>query len=445
MSFRLFLSKIYHNRFSVERRFEKWDVLDKSQWWPRAQVLKYQEKKLKEILEYAIINVPIFDHLKDKLQKGSTGYELLKEFPITDKAFYRNAGDLCRSKNAMQYHFYGSSTSGSTGESFYFDLDINRHAWAMAAKYRTDTFSGIYPHESRASLWGANFDNKASKSIKDRFRKYLTPFTFLSSYNLSETQIAKHIVALKKNQPKLLVSYPTPLVELAEYCKNKNIELPFLKSIICSSEQLFDFQRALIEEVFNVPVYNRYGTREFGSIAQQCAEREGLHINSERVFIEVLDDNDMPCAPGVKGQLVITDLDNKVMPLIRYRVGDFAAWSEDVSCDCKRGLPLLKFIEGRAFDVVRTPNGTVISGTFWTLLTKYVSKQIKVFQVVQNSLDTININIVTLNGGDLQNAEKDSLIKKIKEKDELLKVTISLVEHIELTKSGKRRFIISNI
>ena len=445
MGLKLFLSRLYYNKFSVEKRFEKWDYLDKTQWLSRGALLEIQENKLKAILKYSVANVPVFNELKGKVDFTDNIEVILSKFPVTDKSFYRNAGESCRSNKSEELKYFGNSTSGSTGESFYFDLDMARHGWAAAAKYRTDTFSKTSPDQSRASLWGASFDYKKKRTLKDRIRGYLTPFTFLSSYDLSEEKIKEYVVLLRKNRPQLLISYPTPLVEFSEYCLKYGIELNFIKSIICSSEQLYDFQREIIETAFKAEVYNRYGTREFGSIAQECGQGKGLHVNVERVFIEILDENDKSCKPGEKGQLVITDLDNKIMPLVRYKVGDFAAWDLSTSCRCGRGLPKLKFVEGRSFDVIKTPNGTVISGTFWTLLIRYVSKDIKEFQILQNTKSSIDINIVTLSGKMINETEAKTLELRIKEKDENLIVSINLVPEIKLTKSGKRRFVISNL
>ena len=326
--------------------------------------------------------------MKDKLTGNPIEDILL--FPVTDKKFYREQSEASLSLEKNKLKYFQSSTSGSTGESFYFYLDQQRLGWGNAAKLRTDAFAGILPSDSRASLWGASFDNKANKGILSKFRNFLTPFTFLSSYNISEKSFSNYVNILQQKKPKLLISYSTPLMEFAVYCKAHNVKLPFLKAIISSSEQLFDFQKEFVQETFDVKVYNRYGTREFGSIAQECNQQSGLHVNMERLYIEILNDDNSPCADEEKGQLVITDLDNKIMPLIRYKVGDFAAWSKDRSCGCSRGLRKLKFIEGRSFDVIRTPNGHVISGTFWTLLLRNDSKEIYKFQVVQNPCSPVS-------------------------------------------------------
>lgn len=442
MNLKLFLARIYHNYFTGEKRFKKWSYYDKTQWLSSEVLEDIQNTKLNDIINYSVKQVPVFQSLSGKLTGNP--HEDIKQFPVTDKKFYRKAGEQSLSLEKDTILHFESSTSGSTGESFFFKLDINRLTSAFAVKYRTDTFAGILPSDSRASLWGASFDNANNKGLRSKVRNFLTPFTFLSSYNISDESLAEYVKILSKRKPKLLISYSSPLMYLAEHCKKHDVRFPFLKSIISSSEQLFDFQKEFIEEVFGVKVYNRYGTREFGSIAQECSEQNGLHINMERVFIEILDDNDQPCKVGEKGQLVITDLDNKVMPLIRYKVGDFAAWAEDSECPCGRGLKRLKYIEGRSFDVIKTPNGQKISGTFWTLLLRFVSKEISEFQVLQHEIDSITIKIVHPKSL-LSEEELDILYAKVGEKDKSLKVNLEFVDAIELTNSGKRKFIVCNL
>lgn len=438
-----FISKFYYNYISQEGRYFKWDVLNKSQFNSRLKIEEFQSKKLEDILKYAVHNVPAYSHMK--YDNSKSPQQNLLEFPITDKGYYRSKEKSALSLEKDELNYYKSSTSGSTGESFFFLLDMERHAWAMAAKYRTDAFCNIFPNDSRASLWGASFDNKNKKSFKKRVNSYLTPFTFMSSYNMSEEQLFNYVELIKKRKPKLLISYSTPLVELASFCKNQDVKFPFLKAIISSSEQLHDFQKEIVEDAFGVKVYNRYGTREFGSIAQECSEHDGLHINSERVFIEILNDENKPCDIEEKGQLVITDLDNKVMPLIRYKVGDFAAWSGTDLCQCGRGLPKLAYIEGRSFDVIKTPNGTKISGTFWTLLTRHVSEDIKTFQIIQNKIESVDLNLVMLKNKTLSENQLSELHHGITKVDSKLQVRINFVEKIDLTKSGKQRFIVSRI
>ena len=148
---------------------------------------------------------------------------------------------------------------------------------------------------------------------------------------------------------------------------------------------MFPFQREKIENIFKAKVFNRYGCREFGNIATECEMHNGLHINSDRFIIEIVDEKGNKCENGTLGEILVTDLDNFVFPFIRYKIGDLAIMSE-TACTCRRNLPLLEKVEGRVFEMIQGPNGNVVAGTFWTLLRNKVEGFSK-FQIIQNKID----------------------------------------------------------
>src|SRR5262249_4336617 len=121
--------------------------------------------------------------------------------------------------------------------------------------------------------------------------------------------------------------------------------------IISTAMLLHDWQRSVIEHVFKCSVTNRYGCEEVSLIASECEEHNGLHVNADSVYTEV----------PANGKLLVTDLTNRAMPLIRYQIGDVVVPSNRC-CKCGRGLPLIERVEGREADYVVTPGGRLISG-----------------------------------------------------------------------------------
>jgi phenylacetate-CoA ligase len=117
----------------------------------------------------------------------------------------------------------------------------------------------------------------------------------------------------------------------------------------------------------------------------------GLVVNSDRLFVEILDETGAPCAPGQQGEVVVTDLENYGMPLIRYRMGDLASWSElNDGTQSRYPFPVLASVDGRTLDVVQSPNGNRVGGTYWTILLRN-RPGIKKFQVIQESLEMVRI------------------------------------------------------
>ena len=162
---------------------------------------------------------------------------------------------------------------------------------------------------------------------------------------------------------------------------------------------LGSYVRECFEKSLEIPVVDLYSAREVNVVALQCPDNPHYHVQSEAIFVEVLDDNRQPCAPGQIGRVVVTPLHNFATPLIRYEIGDFAEFGE--LCSCGRGLPVLKRIMGRARNMVTLPSGEKI----WASISggKLVEvAPIQQIQLVQRKLDEIDVNLVvpnTLNAG----------------------------------------------
>jgi phenylacetate-CoA ligase len=264
----------------------------------------------------------------------------------------------------------------------------------------------------------------------------------LSSYELSDTSMRQYVKILNRFRPKLLISYPSPLAEFSRFLLDNRLRIPSITSIITSAEMLFDWQRELIGQAFDAPLFDRYGCREFGNIAHECEAHEGYHVNSERFVLEILDEDGHPVAPGESGNLYVTDLDNLGFPFLRYEIGDMARRS-DAQCACGRGLPLIARLEGRSFDIVRCPDGGRVAGTFWTICLRRFPGVVR-FQVVQERIDLLTIRLLTDDRYD--RASEAPMTAAIQDKCGAgMYVRYEYVERIESTASGKQRFVVSRL
>jgi phenylacetate-CoA ligase len=291
------------------------------------------------------------------------------------------------------------------------------------------------------SLWGSPIDMKALSDLLGNLRSRAMGSQFLSSFDLSESKMDEFIKSIEAFKPKFFLAYPGPLEQFAMHCKKRGVQFPFLKAIVSSAETLWPHQLELIEDSFGVKVFNRYGSREVGQIASECEMRNGLHVSADRMLVEVVDSGGRPCAPGEVGQILITDLDNYGMPLIRYDIGDRAVPAENQKCSCGRGLPLLQKVEGRTMEIVRTPDGRQIGGTFWTLLLRS-RPAFHQFQVVQEVLEGVVIKYVK--GADFDASSLNYFAAKIREYcGDDFNVVFSETDSIDLTASGKQRLILS--
>lgn len=420
---------------------------ERNQWLSTKEIEEIQWVKLQSLLEYAYRNVPyykkIFKDIKLK-PKDIKSKEEFKKIPIlTKEDIDKNSSEM----TSIEYDkkdLVKNSTGGSTGRNLNFFVDGRRSHLKEIVTIRGNRWAGLDICEKHAFLWGSPFDISLQNKLKNKiFNKIYGSDLFLSSYELSENNMLLYAKRLQRYKPEVIIGYPSPLYLFAKFIENKKIEGLNTKSIISSAEVLYEYQRELIESVFQCKVFNRYGCREFGNIAHECSEHSGMHINADHVYIECLKENGEPTAFGETGELIITDLDNYAMPFVRYRIGDTGVLS-DRNCNCGRGLPLLEEVGGRTFDIIVGVNGRYLGGTFWTLLLRTAIKGIQQFQVVQESEYNINIKIVvdkSFNSEDI-----DMLTRKIHEYcGDDMQITVDVVDKIPLTKSGKFRFVISKV
>ena len=435
----------FYHRIKNTKLYERIDELEKNQWQTKEELDRIQKKKLKDLLRHAFHNVPYYRKIFKESGIDLNDLHLPQNFsqlPLITKKEINENRHLMVSHNFKRKNLLKNSTSGSTGEALYFFYDMNSWVCRSAVVIRNQKSIGISHGVRNARIWGATIDLKKAAAFRGRVHSWFNNILFLSSYELSEKNIEKYIKRLNKFKPELLVSYPGPLTVIAEYMIKKKYKIPSLRAIISSAETLFIWQKDAIEQAFSCRVYNRYGCREFGDIGHECLKREGLHINADRVYIEILDENLKNVLNGKNGEIVVTDLDNYGMPLIRYRIGDVASFKPQM-CSCGRSLPLLKTVEGRTLDVIKTPNGNRLGGTFWTLLFRS-RPGIKNFRVIQDRLNGITVEYV-----------KDTLISNInlnyyeamiKEKcgNDFIVKFINVIK-IPTTTSGKSRFVISRL
>ena len=190
-------------------------------------------------------------------------------------------------------------------------------------------------------------------------------------------------------------------------------------------------------------MYDKYGSREFSGIAYQCEQQNGYHIVAENYIVEILKDG-QPVKPNETGEVVITDLNNKCTPLIRYKIGDLAVAADNQPCKCGRGLPKIKKIQGRVQSIITTPEGNYIPGTFFGHFFKEYYYCIKQYQVIQMTLNQINLNIVK--GDRFDNSIFKQVLNKLKQYlgSEIL-INVTFQKDIKLTKTGKYQAVLSHV
>lgn len=199
-----------------------------------------------------------------------------------------------------------------------------------------------------------------------------------------------------------------------------------------------------MEEQFRCKVFDQYGCGEVESIAYECEAHHGYHIIDEHVLLEFLREDGSPAKPGEPGSVVVTDLDNYMMPFIRYKNGDRGIPSID-ACSCGRGLSKMGKVQGRDSDIIFTPDGRVLTlpSFYGTSVLKHM-KGLAQYQVVQESLNELTIRIVTDESLTQKDLDHLYMITADYVGDQM-KISIEKIPRIEPDENGKVKLVKSKI
>jgi phenylacetate-CoA ligase len=228
-----------------------------------------------------------------------------------------------------------------------------------------------------------------------------------------QTDVRQQADWLRRIKPGYLLTYPnnfSALLDLAERDPVDRCGLGRLIQVRTIGETLQDSLRERCRRILGVGIADLYSSQEIGVIAIECPQGGGYHVMSEGLVLELLRDDDQPCAAGETGRIVITDLHNFATPLIRYDLGDLAV--ADGPCACGRGLPKIRRILGRQRNLLCLPDGR----RFWPLTGAYSYRDIapvRQYQIVQRSLERVTLRLATERP--LTAAEEGGLAEKLDE------------------------------
>lgn len=424
-----------HDTVSVRKEMER------SQWLSPETIAQKQIESMKAFLEHAGSNVPYYRNVFSDYgfdPSTVTSLEDLSRIPFLTKEIIRNNQEFLKSETAKSLARF--NTGGSSGEPLIFYIGKKRISHDVAAKWRATRWWNVDIGDREIVLWGSPIELGTQDRVR-MIRDKLLRTRLLEAFEMSPEKLGDFIDAICRFRPRMLFGYPSAFAYLARYAMERNIALDKLgiRVAFVTSERLYEYQKSLIEEVFGCPVANGYGGRDAGFIAHQC-ELGGMHITAEDIVVELIDQEGNTVPKGQPGEVVITHLATGDYPFIRYRTGDIAI-IDTKRCDCGRGLPLLKEIQGRATDFVIALDGTAMHG----LALIYVVRDIpgvREFKIIQESLDKTRIMIVP--GKGFGPDEKAKIIMGIKQRlGKSVDVDVEEVGEIPPEKSGKFRYVIS--
>lgn len=419
------------------------ELWDQTQWFSRCELEEYQKEQLILLIPHIYEAVPYYRKIMDKQKLTPKDIKIvddLQKLPILTKDDLRtNFRDLISTKpNSKLWEGHSSGTTGSPVDVLWDKNTIIAHNTAV---WRHRKWAGFEFGQPYASLLGRVI--VPIKEKKPPFWRYNMPWNqlFLSSFHLEEKNLPYYFEAMKHYNIVALQAYPSTVFILARYLQQANEYFP-LKYIFTSSETLLDLQRQIIEERFKCEIYDCYGLAERVMYAGECPNHEGHHLYMEYGITEIVNDDNEVVNDGKHGKVIATGFNNYGMPLIRYEVGDIAAYKTD-GCSCGRGLPVLEAITTKAEDIVVTVDGKYISSSVLTHPFKPMHN-VEKSQIIQESPDEILIKIVKRTNY-TDNDTKHLLSEMHNRLGHAMRIRIQFVEDIPRSSNGKYRWVISKV
>ncbi len=386
---------------------------------------EHHRRALEAIIAFAAENTDYY------AERFGSERELVR-LPVLTKDDVRANLERLLARGADRSSIHLGHTGGSTGRPLAFWWDEEKHELMRAGMMRSYMASGWRPGEPILNFWGARQDIRAG-GLKKRWGAWVTGEQTLDARDYDEATLEAWAGLIRRRRPVLLQGYASILAALARHVIDRRIALPdSLRGVYSTAEMLDDGQREVMSRAFGCRVFNQYGCREIPNIACECP-RGNLHVFTDMVHLESL--------PGEDGEdrLIVTSLTNRLMPMIRYEVGDSGRLM-DGECDCGWPFPLMEMGLCRKNDLIRTAAGRHVHPSFFNGLL-YGLTTIRQYRFAQTAPDRLVLEVVA--PAPLPADTIAAMQAKIRDKAGAeMALEVCYLEAIAPTASGKRRFVV---
>ena len=448
MSFISFLRRnviepLYYKKVGSPRLWA-WHELEKSQFFDFSVLQQRQWEKLERLLAYVENNNSFYKQLLQQQQLKAVDILSSEDFlawPVLTKKTIRKEGLNLLSDGFTAQELMHFKTGGSTGRALDIYLTEECSERRNACARRHDRWSGWEAGEPVAAIWG---NPKLPVTTREKLRNFLLdPVMYLDTMRVTPEAILAFCKEWRRKQPTLIFGHAHSIFLLAEGLRDLGITDIRPNGIISSSMMLLPHERVAIERCFGVKVTDRYGCEEVSLIACECEQHNGMHLNIDHLYIEFLREDGTPAAPDEEGRIVVTDLLNMSMPLIRYEVEDVGVPTSRL-CACGRGLPLMERVTGRVADFLVRSDGSKVAGISLIENTLTYFPGLDQMQIVQHGLEHFEINLVR--GEELNDAVMRELKQYfISQFGSNVRFDFLFVDEIPPEKNGKFRFSICKL
>jgi len=389
--------------FSPYKAWKYYKELLVNQYLPEADLQRLQFKKLKSIIRHAFENVPFY---QNKFKEAGISPEDIKELddiqniPFTTRKELDGAlPNAVISEGFSWKNLIPIRTSGtSEGKPFQILMDRECLNRKYALLLRSYSYLGWHFGKRIMALW--NNSHEDYKPLRERpilkkviytwiHQKRLLP-PFYRDSGLTDKKCLDYYNRICAFRPHLIEADTFALYQIGRGFLERDLFPEGIEAISSAASPTTFSIRDKLGKMFHSPVYNNYGPHEMEGVACECSERRGLHQSLDSYVIEFIR-NGKPAAMDEFAELVLTDLENFAMPLIRYKIGDHIQ-AGSYPCTCGRTLPLMHDVEGRTGDVIKTSRGIFTESCLQNFFEKFgLENQ---FQMIQKKADQIESRIV---------------------------------------------------
>jgi phenylacetate-CoA ligase len=442
-----------HARLSGRTFWPKYRELQTLQWQSPAALEARSLEKVRALVAHAMAHVPYY---RQRFAEAGVRPEALRtlddltRLPVTRKAELRDGPrDRTTADNLPAARRRRTVTSGSTG----FPLEFFTDAASVDGVVAAYLFSLGW---ARTAIWHTRIDVGNSRerpmpsvmpypSIPVRWARRLLlgeRVVALCGVDLSPEEFAACSRAVGR-RPYFVRGFPAYLARLAHRLLEGRITLPVRpRAVISGGETLTTLDADAIGRAFGCPVVNHYAAWEVPHMAQTCPDDPGvMHVNSERVALRVVGEDGRSAAPGTPGRIVVTALDNYVMPFINYEIGDTGVAGRP--CGCGRGFPTLARVEGRLGAAIPTPGGWIIAPVTLDGVFRSHADHVREYQAERTAATVMTVRVVPTPrfGPEIAEALRTELEQQA---GPGMEVRVETVAEIPLEPSGKRPVIRSS-
>ncbi len=415
--------------------------LEQSQWLSSEERAEADVAALRKLLTYAGQNIPYYRDTFAAARfepRAVTSRADLAQLPLLTRDIIRERyHDLVdpahRGRNLKK------GTSGSTGTPLKFEYSVDSECWRQAVKLRGYGWAGHRPGTKTFYYWAAV--SGAPPGLKIRIDRALRREVFVDSMRQDEASRQAALAAFRRMRPEVVICYTQSCAQFARWILDRGLRDWHDVRVICGAEGVLPADRAVLAKAFGPDIYETYGSRETMLIAAECEAHAGMHLSEENLQVEILK-GDRPAAPGEAGDVVITDLHNLGMPMIRYVNGDVAIPAGDARCACGRGLLRLERVDGRRADTMHDRDGNVVPGiVFHVLFSDARQEIVSQFQAIQSENGAVRLKVVR--GRDFNEDAFESVTRRFASYLRGLPFSVEFHDSIEPHyKSGKLKTIV---